>query len=175
MMMAMGARRPAVPVEHTKTFTANEAWPPPPGVIKLTKATGFGAHGKNGTSGTVVKQYQISSTSKTIYPDGSVHTYPLSTSGNFAGSKPGDYCDPYTTDDFGRKSTVCYHFTDTSYTTGTSATTGASATGFGKVFPGSTGNVDPAVTTFTDIPLTAGQPYNVVVPTGGSITITWLE
>lgn len=55
---------------------------------------------------------------------------------------------------------------------GTVSTTGASSTGFGKVFPGGTGGA-ATDTTFTNIAVTAGATYNVVVPPGGYITITW--
>lgn len=55
-----------------------------------------------------------------------------------------------------------------------SATTGASATGFGKTFPG--GYSGPAsVTTFSNVAVTPLTQYSIVVPTSGSITITYLK
>lgn len=56
---------------------------------------------------------------------------------------------------------------------GSPATTGASATAFGLTFPGSTGNVAQTTTTFNNVAVTQGQQYQIVVPAGGSITITY--
>lgn len=56
----------------------------------------------------------------------------------------------------------------------TSPTNGDAATGFGKVFGGGVGG--PAVvTTFNNIAITPGASYNVVVPVGGSITISYYQ
>lgn len=52
-------------------------------------------------------------------------------------------------------------------------TTGASATAFGKVFPGGAGGPATAQTTFAGVPVTAGINYSVVVPPGGTLTITY--
>jgi hypothetical protein len=69
---------------------------------------------------------------------------------------------------------ACYtNFRDTSYNDVTPATTGASATGIGKTFPGSTGDVTPTPTSFANVPVTALSPYNLVIPSGGSITINY--
>jgi hypothetical protein len=58
------------------------------------------------------------------------------------------------------------------YGTTTPATTGASATGFGKTFPGGTGG--PATTTsFANVAVTGGSNYSIVVPAGGSLTISY--
>lgn len=52
------------------------------------------------------------------------------------------------------------------------ATTGLSASGFGKTFPGGAGG--PAVVTgFTSVPVTPGASYQVTVPTGGNVTVTY--
>lgn len=57
---------------------------------------------------------------------------------------------------------------------GTPPTTGAGATAFGKTFPGGAGG--PATTTtFSNIAITPGATYNIVVPSGGSITITYTQ
>lgn len=55
------------------------------------------------------------------------------------------------------------------------ATTGASATGFGRTFPGSTGDVQPTITAYTDIPVTPGTGYALSIPAGGFITITYIK
>lgn len=52
------------------------------------------------------------------------------------------------------------------------ATTGLSASAFGKTFPGGAGG--PATMTgYTSVPVTPGATYQVTVPTGGSVTITY--
>ena len=58
---------------------------------------------------------------------------------------------------------------------------GTATTGFGKTFPGGTltgtepyrTTVAPATTTFTNVAITPGTTYNIVVPSGGSLTITY--
>lgn len=54
------------------------------------------------------------------------------------------------------------------------ATTGASSTGFGKTFPGGTGGA-ASTTIFTDVVVTPGASYNLVIPAGGLITITYYK
>lgn len=53
-------------------------------------------------------------------------------------------------------------------------TTGASATGFGRTFPGGTGG-PASTTTYGVTAVVGGQSYSVVVPAGGSITITYYQ
>jgi hypothetical protein len=58
---------------------------------------------------------------------------------------------------------------------------GTATTGFGKTFPGGTLTgttpfrtaVAPSTTTFTNVAITPGTTYNIVVPSGGSLTITY--
>lgn len=60
---------------------------------------------------------------------------------------------------------------------------GTAATAFSKSFPGGTlaGSaptrtaVAPSTTTFTNIPVTPGASYAIVVPSGGSLTITYIR
>lgn len=52
-------------------------------------------------------------------------------------------------------------------------TTGASTTGFGKTFPGGTGGA-ATPTTFNNVAVTPGVSYPIVVPSGGSLTITYI-
>jgi hypothetical protein len=54
------------------------------------------------------------------------------------------------------------------------ATTGASATGFGKTFLGGTGGA-ATPTNFTNVTVVPNASYNLVVPSGGSITITYYK
>lgn len=54
------------------------------------------------------------------------------------------------------------------------ATTGASTSAFSRTFAGGAGG--PAtVTTFNDVTVTENTPYPVVVPSGGSLTITYYQ
>lgn len=53
-------------------------------------------------------------------------------------------------------------------------TTGASATAFGRTFPGGTGG-PASPTNFTNVAVTEGASYPVVVPAGGSVTITYYQ
>lgn len=54
------------------------------------------------------------------------------------------------------------------------ATTGAAATAFGQTFPGGVGG-PAASTTVNNIAITPGATYNIVVPSGGSLTITYYQ
>lgn len=51
--------------------------------------------------------------------------------------------------------------------------TGASTTAFGYTFPGGTGG-PASPTTYNNIPVTPGASYPIVVPSGGSLTITYI-
>lgn len=53
-------------------------------------------------------------------------------------------------------------------------TNGTAATAFGKTFPG--GTAGPAsVTPFSNLVVTPGASYSIVVPAGGSLTITYFQ
>lgn len=158
------------------TFAANTTWTAPATTVRLDSASGYGARGANATF-TTVQQYYFQSYQHTVHPDGSISDSPISTSGNIAGAKPADYCEPSSTDtNTGNVSSICYHFFDSSFQQQSNpATTGASTTGFGKTFPGALGNVAPAVTSFQNVAVTPGTGYPIVVPTGGSLTITYYK
>ncbi|MDF3073471.1 MAG: hypothetical protein K0S54_1138 [Alphaproteobacteria bacterium] len=172
MLAALGSRKLV-----TETFTANTTWPAPAAVYVLATASGYGARGTNASS-TTVTQYSRTTTLYKHKRAGGFDTESLGTSTGLPGAKPADYCDAQQstpndpTYDYFQQ---CYAFTDTSYTTNTPIKTGASATGFGKTFPGSTGNVAQTPVSFSDIPVTPGSSYSIVVPSGGSITITYLK
>ena len=59
------------------------------------------------------------------------------------------------------------------YTPPQPATTGASATGFGKTFPGGVGG-PASTTTYTDVAVVPGTNYTLTIPSGGSITVSYL-
>lgn len=58
---------------------------------------------------------------------------------------------------------------------------GTATTGFGRTFPGGTltgtepyrTTVAPSTTTFTNVAITPGATYSIVVPSGGSLTISY--
>ncbi|WP_371763383.1 hypothetical protein [Massilia sp.] len=164
-----GKRRTKV----TQTFTGNATWTAPT-TTNRADASGYGARGTSSPI-TVVQQYTLRTYNHVVHSDGSSSNSTLGNYGPYSGAAPGDYCDPLSDPDIsGNRSQICYDYTDTSYTTG-GTTTGASATAFGKTFPGSTGNVAPTTTTFSDIPITPGATYNIVVPAGGTLTITYFQ
>lgn len=55
----------------------------------------------------------------------------------------------------------------------TEPSTGASTTGFGKDFPGGTGG-PASPTTYNNVAVTPGASYSIIVPSGGSLTITYI-
>jgi hypothetical protein len=54
-----------------------------------------------------------------------------------------------------------------------SPTTGAPTTAFGYSFPGGTGGAATPVT-YNNVPVTPGASYSIVVPAGGSVSITYI-
>lgn len=164
LMLASGT----APVEKSKTFLANETWPVPPTTAVLKSAVGKGAAGSPSLT-----YYDVTQEVSVVYdsPEYGQNNTSYSTDRIYEPATPTSGCLPptYYPDDH---ATVQYCY---SYTSGTSAaTTGASATGFNKTFPGGFGG--PAgLTTHLNVPVTPGEPYEIKVPTGGSITITYDE
>lgn len=179
MMLAFfGQKKVYVPTTYTRTFTASESFTIPAGVSTLDSIVGRGAPGTPTVPGT--NEYYTRVVNSLYRRTGGIDYVEDNISGwTGAGTGTGNgsnYCeDPinYTEAEstvYWRK-VVCYY-----YQVGTvgfkPATTGTSATGFGKVFPGGVGGPASDVT-FTNVPVTAMASYPVVVPTGGSITITY--
>lgn len=169
----MSSRRPM-----SQTFTANSTVTLPAGTTQVDM-TGYGARGVNAK--TVYRQQYKRDV--TYYgkrrSDGVVVVDFQQFDQEVSGPMPVTtaYCDaPVATGSQSEYSSTqaCYsNFRDTSYNDVTPATTGASATGIGKTFPGSTGNVQQTPVGFSNVPVTAGTPYNLVIPSGGSITINY--
>jgi hypothetical protein len=162
----------------TQTFSSNATWTAPGTTLRIESMTGVGAPGV--AAYTDPTGWQETYTTTYVRRDNGPNDVVAST-GNpvYDGSaKPNNYCDPvqyYTT----AQSTVyssgqtCYSFA----TVGGAfhpATTGASTTGFGKTFPGGTGGAGTN-TTFTNVAVTPGSNYSVVVPSGGSLTINYYK
>lgn len=91
-----------------------------------------------------------------------------------AGTPPDSYCGPFLSspsDPTYSEIQTCYAFVAANVSN--PPTTGASATALGKVFPGSYGNTTPPITSFSNVPVTGGASYNIVVPAGGLVTVTY--
>lgn len=161
-----GRRRQQV----SQTFNANASWTAPFTTSRVD-LRGYGARGANGSS-----SWLKHITTTYFRRDGGPNLVFDNGTSSGTGPMPNDYCDGATNYSFQENPTyfasqVCYHYEDTSIP----PTTGAASTAFGKALPGSTGNVAPATTTFSDIPITPGASYNIVVPAGGSVTITYFK
>lgn len=167
----LGRRRQQV----TQTFTGNATWPAPTTTSRIDTASGYGRAGSPGTP-SKTGWYRIVTTTYQRR-DGQPQQDAVQEAPVFDGSpKPGNYCDaPVQTPD----STVyysyvqCYSYFSTTQA-GTPPTTGASTTAFGKTFPGGTGG-PASTTTFSNVIVTPGASYNIVVPSGGSLTITYFK
>lgn len=175
LAVILGHRRQQV----SQTFTANATFTAPFTTSSIDTASGKGANGGTASGGTTTQWRTVY---QTIYSrrDGSG----LEETVSYGPWQPGPipagysaYCDPATTTP---DSTVyatmekCYDYEQQTITDPPVEYTGASTTAFGKTFPGGTGG--PATTTtFSNIAVTPGASYSIVVPSGGSITITYTQ
>lgn len=171
MMMLAGARKKQ-PTQHTQTFAANGSFLVPAGATSIN-LIGHGAPGTPGVDGDFVFTTRVQTTffKRSGGADVVQNTYDGWNNGTGNGT---NYCEPTTpTDDdiYYYQYIRCYYYGG-NYSGGSPPTTGPSATGFGKVFPGGTGGAAANVS-FNNVPVTAGSTYQVVVPSGGSITITY--
>jgi hypothetical protein len=156
------------PTLQTVSFSTNATWVAPTGVNLLPSVVGHGAAGTPGTPDTTT--YTIAQYGQRFFADGSsgavilFGSYPSSSSE----AVPGDYCEP-----IDGNGSICYtFFKESSTSEGTSATTGASATGFGKTFAGGSGGA-ATTASYSNVTVTSGGSYAVVVPTGAMIQITY--
>lgn len=170
----MSSRRPM-----SQTFTNNATVTFPAGVTQVDM-TGNGARGTNATSEYRRRYKRDITIYGTKKSDGSLvvafQEFQVQTSG-VPPTQFGSYCDPPvatgSTSQYSSTQTCYSNFVDSSVTVVTPATTGASATGIGKAFPGSTGDTAQTPTSFANVPVTAGTSYNLVIPSGGYITINY--
>lgn len=175
MMLALGSKAPAQ--TFTQVFMANGTWTCPAGV-SVADIEGYGARGADASSGTI-QRYEVAEYIVLRRRDGGPDlTSPSRLPYYQFGSTPNDYCEPEVStpsDPTYRSSQKCYVFSNASYSYNNPATTGASATGLGKTMPGSTGNVQPVITSFINVPVTptTNNPYPINVPSGGRVTIKW--
>lgn len=171
MMLASGSQRMV-----TQTFTADATWTPGPTVTRIDKLVGKGSDGTT-----------TSSTSETWHTVTIVTTYSLrsggftrvtTNGGDQPGPAPANYCDDYVytpddpTYDFHR---TCYQFTQYTEVIPATQSPGIAAQGFGKSFPGGPGGLPATPLTYTNLPVTPGQPYPMTIVSNGYITISYLE
>lgn len=168
----VGNRRPV-----SQSFTANATITFPAGVTKVDMV-GYGARGRAGSSGRINKYKRDINYYGVRRSDGGTELDYTQRGVETSGVAPAfAYCDPPvgTAPNSEYSSTqACYsNFVDTSYNFNNPPTTGASATGLDRTFLGSTGDVAQTATSFTDVPVTSGTSYNLVIPAGGLITINY--
>jgi hypothetical protein len=177
-----------VRTRHTQTFVANATWTAPISTAQLESIVGIGTGGSPGTD---------------AYDEPPVTKYRQFTIKNYTYARS-DGGDPFVTNTVTRGATFDApgeHITtvETASMTGTYSsvtvitnidyeaisvpgvhhdaelpTTGLASSGFGKTFPGGVGGAAIAAT-YNNVPVTRGATYNLVIPAGGSITITWLQ
>jgi hypothetical protein len=161
------------------TYNTSQTITIPAGVSTLALVSGQGAAGQPEFS-YFVRDYTKKTTIYNRRNDlgGQVVTLDGGTTYGNSGIAPANYCtaeSPYQGNGGVYNYTwTCYDFTDTSHYEVDPATTGSSATGFGKTFPGGTGG-PASSTSFNNVAVTPGAPYNLVIPAGGSITISYYQ
>lgn len=162
---------------QTQTFTSNTTWVAPVSTAVLESLTGQGG---SGTPAYTVDGYHYFKYNRQYgqrRSDGVWEMIDEEITTHFAENVPADYCDPIITSGDVEYSAYqrCYDYisfgTDTQEVP---ATTGASTTGFGKTFVGGTGGAATPVT-YNNVAVTSGASYSLVIPSGGSITITYYE
>lgn len=179
-----------VRVKHTQTFTANATFTVPVAVGSMD-ITGKGQDGTPGVPAydepPITRYRQFTLTQYTYRrADGGPDVFSSNTVYGGLFDFPSGPPDPVSTSETSPMTgtyTSVTKFTLSGYQAESvpgphhdaeAATTGASASAFGKTFPGGVGG--PATTvTYNNVPVTRGATYNIVVPAGGSITITYYQ
>lgn len=162
----------------TKTYTSSQTITIPLGVSRLEKLTGKGAAG---TPGYTEEGYSYSvraTQERRLRSTGEwVETFSLNTSGfstNYPTSGCGSSVSTPDNDTYSAIRSCSYYSSIRADTNYVAPTTGASTTGFGKTFPGGSGSAAELVT-HNNVVVKPGDPYALVVPSGGSITITYYQ
>lgn len=161
----------------TKTYTSSQTVVIPAGVSTLVSVSGQGANGSPSSS-TFVNRYSDHLTSYNQRNDIGGQTSTTDQGTTYVvhnGATPTDYCTSktaYLQNGITNYTWFCHDFSDASYYSTSPATTGASATGFGLTFPGGAGKAATS-TAFSNVAVTPGGSYPIVVPAGGSITISY--
>lgn len=155
----------------TRSFTTNAAVVIPSGISRLDSLVGQGGAGQPGQPGS--DGYTVTTTTYLYRKDGGTDETTETYTGS--GPPPGSSgCDPFVPDP---SSTIYdgYIVCRTYSSAGsppTPPTTGPSATAFGQTFVGGTGGA-ATPREVKNVPVTGGASYNIVVPVGGLITVTY--
>lgn len=165
LMLAAGGSGGQV-LQPPVTFTQNTTWVSP--TDKLESAVGRGGSGTDATSG---DDGYVRTTEYKKFVNGELVENTLDYK-YFIGPTPANYCTAVDRSGGIHEETCYYH---QFYEGDSPATTGPSATAFDKTFPGRYGAGTAANTSYTDVPVVKGQSYNIVVPTGGQITIQYYQ
>lgn len=155
-------------------FTANATFVAPTTTSSLATLTGQGAAGTPASSYDQPTWQQVVNTTYQKRAGGTDETNSFGSINDGAPPRA-NYCDAFvsTPDNLTYSGyTTCYYYLVNSRTVTIPATTGASTTAFGKTFAGGTGGAATPVT-YNNVALTPGQSYGLVVPTGGSVSITY--
>lgn len=151
---------------QTVTFSASTTWVAP-NVNLLSTVSGHGATGAIGAA----YSYTYHRVAMTVWDDGRTLR---SVSGFVTGPEvPLDYCDDHISDSPNSRQT-CYTF-PVDAVNENPPTTGASAIGFGVTFPGSIGDATPSPFSISNIAITPGGSYSVIVPAGATLSITFYQ
>jgi hypothetical protein len=180
LMLALASSGGGTLTTKTFVYTGSAAQPfvVPSNVATLALVSGQGAAGSPAYS-SYHQQYSVTTTTYNQRNDngGTITSTNQGTTYN-NGPTPADYCSEKVPVKSSFDPTItnytwnCYDYTDTSHYDSSAATTGQAATGFGQTFPG--GYAGPATpVSFQNVAVTPGQTYQVFVPYGGSITISY--
>lgn len=157
----------------TETFASSRTWVAPLTTSKIESMTGEGADGTTTTDyyieSYVYYQYRRDGGPVLYTSDPEYTGRSVSTAGAVA---PDGFCLAYESGEWGilgNERATCYTFNKTGETI---STTGASTTGFGQTFAGGIG-VTATPSTVTNVTITAGASYSLVIPSGGSLSITY--
>lgn len=166
----IAGRRPQL---VTVPFTANGVLVVPASV-NAVDMSGFGARGTNASTGSPSIN-EIRTLYGTRRSTG-VREIISESNSRKPFTEQASYCNPENitpSDPIYSSNQTCFTYDQFLPGSSTPATRGASATGVGKTFLGSLGNVVQTPTVFTNVAVTPGASYNIVVPTGGSVTISY--
>lgn len=174
MMMLAACRSRTL---KTQTFTSNTTWVAPATTSLLETLTGKGGTGTAAYTREGYSYVERNEAQGRLRSTGEWVVRSSTTGVGFSTSYPTDGCGPSVpTDDetYSAYRSCSYYSSISADTEVVPATTGGTTTGFGKTFVGGTGGAaTPA--THNAVAVTSGASYPLVIPTGGSITITYYE
>lgn len=161
----------------SEVITASRYWVAPAGVTKVN-LSGYGGRG-NDAYDYYVEGYDTYQVTHQMMRD---PPYTIDTTRTYTGfsygATPANYCNPTTerpAPSYYQYTQTCFEFMNASYWENEPATTGSSSSAVNKIFPGSTGNVQPATTVYNDVAVTPGTSYYIYVPYGGQVVISYVE